>query len=136
MKKDLNSIVLTKNELKIMEVVWRKGKATVREVYDSVSRTRKLSYSTISSEMRRLVKKGALIHSESGKAYCYIPLLSQQQAINNHLKYLVDNIFGGDSEKLLEFIVRNMLELNDLLSILYAKGRRRSTGKADQSLAS
>lgn len=136
MKKDINSLILTKHEFKIMEAIWAKKEATVRDVYNVVSRKRKLSYSTISSEMRRLVRKGVLIRADKGKAYCYIPLLSRRQAITNHLKYLIDDIFEGDPEKLLEFIIRNMFELNELLSILYARSPRHSEKKEDENAAS
>lgn len=119
-----------------MDVIWASKEATVRDVYNAVSRKRKLSYSTISSEMRRLEKKGALVSTEKGKAYCYIPLLSRRQAIANHLTYLVDNVFDGDPEKLLEFVIRNMFELKELLSIFYARGPRHSIKKVDESVAS
>jgi predicted transcriptional regulator len=126
MRKDLDSLILTKNELEIMEVIWANNEATVRDVFTAISQNRKLSYSTISSEMRRLVKKGVLFNSEEGKAYHYKPLLSRQQATANYLNFLINKLFDGDPEKLLEFVMRNMLNLKDLLSIMYLKGRHDS----------
>lgn len=126
MKKDLNSIILTKNELEIMEVMWARKKATVRDVFNLISRKRTLAYSTISSEMKRLEKKQALVCAEKGRAFVYIPMLSRQQAIENHLKYLIENVFGGDTDRLVEFVLKNMFEWKDLLSVMYSKGWRHS----------
>ena len=132
MKRDLNSLILTKNELEIMDVIWTEGEATVREVFSTISEERKLSYSTISSEIRRLVKKGVLFSSEGGKAYRYKSLLSRRQATANYLNFLIDKLFDGDPEKLLEFVMRNMLNLKDLLSIMYLKGRHDSKKRLEK----
>ncbi|MBN2317930.1 MAG: BlaI/MecI/CopY family transcriptional regulator [Acidobacteria bacterium] len=126
MKKDLDSIILTNQELKIMNVIWDKGEVKARDVLNVISHTKKAAYTTISTELTKLEKKGVLVRSKKGITNFYKPLLSHQQAMNNHIKYLIDNLFSGNPEKLLEFVMRNMLELTDLVSILYSKGQRHS----------
>jgi predicted transcriptional regulator len=122
MKKDLESIKLTTSELHIMKVAWKKGEVTVRDVLNIISRTKKVAYTTISTEMANLEKKGALVRSKKIYINYYKPLLSRQQAIRSHLKYLIENYFDDNSEELLEFIFQNMYDLKDMLSIMYSKG--------------
>jgi len=46
-KKELDSMLLTRQELQIMRIVWERGEATVREVCDMISRKKKTAYTTI-----------------------------------------------------------------------------------------
>ena len=122
MKKDLDSIKLTPSGLNIMKVVWKNGEVTVRDVLNVISRTKKVAYTTISTDMENLEKKGALVKSKKVCTNYYKSLLSRQQSINNHLKYLIENYFDDNSEELLEYVFHNMYDLKDLLSIMYSKG--------------
>ncbi len=121
MGKDLNSIILSKMELKIMKVVWDRREVKVKDVLNVLSQTRKLAYTTISTEMEILEKKGVLVKSKKGITNFYKPLLSHRQAMTNHLKYLIKYLFDGDPEELLEFVFQNMYELKDLPSIMHSK---------------
>lgn len=63
---------LGKLEREIMELVWlNKEPITVRAVFESVSKQRKIAYTTIMTVMGRLVKKGLLSTKPLGKAYLY-----------------------------------------------------------------
>ena len=121
MGKDLNSIILSKMELKIMKVVWDRREVKVKDVLNVLSQTRKLAYTTISTEMEILEKKGVLVKSKKGITNFYKPLLSHRQAMTNHLKYLIKYLFDGNPEELLEFVFQNMYELKDLPSIMHSK---------------
>jgi len=107
MKRDLNSMTLTRQELQIMKVVWQQGAATVREVCETISRTKPTAYTTILTLMGILEDKGALKHVRSGRAYVYEPLLSCRQATHNHVKDLVDRFFDGQPMKLIENVLDN-----------------------------
>ena len=77
MKRDLDSIILTRQELQIMKVVWERGSATVKDVCEVMSKRKPTAYTTILTLMGILEEKGALSHVRSGRAYLYKPLLSQ-----------------------------------------------------------
>ena len=126
MCKDLYSLILTKHEHEIMEVIWARGEATVRDVLNVVSSRKKVAYTTISAVLTTLRKKGAVARSQKGVTYSYRPLLSRSQAMKNHTQNLIQGYFDGDPEKLLEFVSQNMYELEDFLSVMYSNGRRRS----------
>ncbi len=107
MKRDLDSIILTRQELQIMKVVWEMGAATVKEVCDVMSQVRAVAYTTILTLMGILEEKGALVHTRSGRAFLYSPLLSRQQATRNQVRDVVSRFFDGSPEKLIEDILEN-----------------------------
>ncbi len=107
MKRDLESIILTRQELQIMKVVWRLGTATVKEVQTAMCAEKRTAYTTILTLMSILEEKGALAHSRSGRAYVYRPLLSRWQATHNQLEDVLARFFEGDAEKLIEYVLEN-----------------------------
>jgi BlaI family penicillinase repressor len=115
MKKDLDSIILTRQELQIMKVVWELGVATVKEVCYAMSQRKATAYTTILTLMGILEEKGALIHSRSGRAYVYRPLLSRQQATRNQVHDVLVRFFDGDPERLIENVLENEVKDTDQL---------------------
>jgi BlaI family transcriptional regulator, penicillinase repressor len=107
MKKNLDSIILTRQELQIMKVVWDRDAATVKEVCDTLSQTKVTAYTTILTLMGILEEKGALVHTRSGRAYVYKPLLSRQQATRNQVHDVLTRFFDGSPEKMIENVLEN-----------------------------
>lgn len=107
MKKDLDSIILTRQELQIMKVVWEKGEATVKEVCDAMSQQKVTAYTTILTLMGILEEKGALVHTRSGRAYVYKPLLSRSQATRNQIHDVLTRFFDGNPEKMIESVLEH-----------------------------
>jgi predicted transcriptional regulator len=60
-------------ETDVMEMVWRLGDATVRDVHDQLADRRDLAYTTIMTTMARLAAKGLLTRDTSGLAHRYRP---------------------------------------------------------------
>jgi len=107
MKKDIDSIILTRQELQIMKVVWDKGVATVKEVCDAMSQTKVTAYTTILTLMGILEEKGALVHTRSGRAYVYKPVLSREQATRNQVHDVLTRFFDGNPEKMLVSVLES-----------------------------
>ena len=118
MKRDLDSIILTRQELQIMKVVWGLGNATVKEVCDAMSQTKTVAYTTILTLMGILEEKGALVHTRSGRAFVYSPLLSRQQATRNQVRDVIARFFGGKPEGLIEDILENETIAADKLEVV------------------
>src|SRR5213594_2206163 len=113
MKRSLDSIILTRQELQIMKVVWEHEHATVREVCEIISRNKQTAYTTILTLMGILEEKGALTHIRSGRAYVYRPLLSRRQATQNQLRDVISRFFDGRPVKLVESILENEIKERD-----------------------
>lgn len=118
MANKINSeIRLGRLELQIMNVVWDKGKATVHDVKNALSR-RKPAYSTILTMMRKLEAKGYLEHEVDGRTYVYRPLISQQAVRQGVLGDLVERLFEGSTSLLLTSLVeQNRISENELCEI-------------------
>jgi BlaI family transcriptional regulator, penicillinase repressor len=107
MKKDLNSMLLTRQELQIMRIVWERGEATVRDVCEAISRKKKTAYTTTLTLMGILEAKGALTHIRSGRAYVYRPILSRDQATSNQINDVIERFFDGDAHRLVDYVREN-----------------------------
>lgn len=107
MKRDINSIILTRQELQIMKVIWEFGAATVKEVCDAMSQTKPTAYTTILTLMGILEDKGALAHSRTGRAFLFRPLISRQQATRNQIRDVICRFFDGSPEKLIAEVLEN-----------------------------
>jgi BlaI family transcriptional regulator, penicillinase repressor len=113
MKKDLDCLILTRQELQIMKVVWDRGAATVKEVCDDISQRKVSAYTTILTLMGILEEKGALIHTRSGRAYVYKPLLSRRQATRNQVHDVLTRFFDGNPEKMIESVLENEIKATE-----------------------
>ncbi len=69
-------------EQEIIDIVWEKGEATVKMVHDQIltDPDRELSYSSVTTVLNRLTKKGWLTCRRQGKAFIWVPKVSAAQA--------------------------------------------------------
>ncbi len=102
--KDINSIVLTRHELNIMNALWDLGGATVQSVHESVHPGNTRSYFSIMTMMRTLEKKGIVRHTKRGRAYFYSPVLTRRQAVSNQIRNLLDSYFNGNPDDLVQWL--------------------------------
>src|SRR5215510_876986 len=89
--------VLTRRERQIMDVLFRRGRATAAEVMDDLPGSP--SYSTVRTQLRVLEEKGHVRHEEEGVRYVYTPVAKRHTARKSALKHLVDTFFDGSAEK-------------------------------------
>ncbi len=100
------SETLTQAELRIMNVLWGKGSATVQQVLDSINEKPTLAYNSVLTTVRVLERKGYLKHLKDGRAHVYTPLVGQKDATRSEIGHLVSRFFGDSHEQL----VLNLLE--------------------------
>jgi predicted transcriptional regulator len=72
-------------EQDVMDVMWRLGDATVRDVHDELARHRKIAYTTVMTTMTRLAAKGLLRRDTAGLAHRYGPAVSQDTYLRSAL---------------------------------------------------
>ena len=88
------SPVLTDHELRLMEVLWREGRATVAGVVEGLAPP-PLTYSTVLTTLRTLEQKGHIAHEEEGRAFVYRPLVERSDAAKSAVRYLLSRFFGN-----------------------------------------
>jgi BlaI family transcriptional regulator, penicillinase repressor len=86
---------LTPQELAIMKVIWRLGKATVRDVYETLLKKREIAYTTVMTMMRILEEKGHLEKTRIDRAYEYTPTRPRQQVLGAMVRDFLDRVFDG-----------------------------------------
>lgn len=88
----------TKAEIEILQILWQKGPATVREVHESIGR--KTGYTTVLKILQIMMEKGLVLREESGRAHIYRAKVAQKQATGDFLRDLLDRVFGGSPSRL------------------------------------
>jgi len=98
---------LTPLELEIMKVLWQERTATVQAVQQRLHADRPLAYTTVSTMLNVLFRKGKVRRVMKDRAYVYRPALSRQQAIRQAVGDLVERVFSGSWEDLVVTLVKN-----------------------------
>tara|TARA_R110002095_G_scaffold181639_1_gene158900 strand:+ start:2307 stop:2681 length:375 start_codon:yes stop_codon:yes gene_type:complete len=97
---------LTKCELEVMDVVWRKGRVTVQDVVDSLERS--LAYTTVMTTLKILDETRGVIRKEKkGRAYEYEPVVSREQISRSMAADLTQRLFGGSVKSLVLSLVED-----------------------------
>lgn len=95
------SPTLTEAELRLMEVLWQKGPATVHTVLEELPIKPPLAYNSVLTTIRILEKKGYVQHAKEGRAHVYMPLVGREEATRFEIKNLVGRFFKNSHELLL-----------------------------------
>jgi predicted transcriptional regulator len=99
------SPTLTPQELEIMKVVWSRGHATVRGVYEALLQDRKIAYTTVMTMMNVLERKGHLRKKAEGRSFLYRPTRPRRQVVGSMVREFVQRVFGGSAAPLLAHLV-------------------------------
>ena len=97
---------LTDAELRLMEVLWEKGSATVSDVVDSVAPEAQLHYSTVLTTLRILETKGFVKHTKDGRAFIYRAVVRREKAQDKALTHILSRFFGNSPELLMLNLVQ------------------------------
>jgi BlaI family penicillinase repressor len=105
MGKTAKKVGLTRLELRIMQVIWRRGRCTVSEVQGEIEP--RLAYTTVQTMLNILERKGKLKRELEGRAYIYSATITEAKALGQGVRDLIDRMFGGSSEELVMSLLRN-----------------------------
>src|SRR5580700_2580965 len=88
---------LSRRERQIMDVLYRKGKATALEVLESLPDPP--SYSAVRALLRVLETKGHIRHKQDGPKYVFLPTVNRDKARRSAIRHLVQTFFDGSPEQ-------------------------------------
>jgi len=112
------STQLTDGEQSIMEVLWKDGEASVRDIADHLSLTKPTAYTTAQTLCKILVEKGYADFRKEGKAFIYSPKITQKQARQSALTSMLNKFFGGSPAVLAQHLMQETdIDLDDLESL-------------------
>ncbi|HEX7157739.1 MAG TPA: BlaI/MecI/CopY family transcriptional regulator [Edaphobacter sp.] len=90
----------TEVELELLQVLWEKGGATVREIFEVVSQHRSLGYTSVLKMLQIMTEKGLVERTEAGKAHIYRAAASQEETQSQILRDLSERLFAGSAAQL------------------------------------
>lgn len=91
----------TEGELAILQVLWRRGPCTVREVCAELAAARPTGYTTALKLLQIMFEKGLVRRDESERTHVYEAAMSEESTQKNIVGDLLDRVFGGSRETLL-----------------------------------
>jgi len=113
------STTLTEAELRLMDVLWQKGQATVAEVTAALPPP-PIAYNSVLTTMRILEQKGYVAHEEAGRAFIYRPLVEREAAAQNAVGHVLSRFFDNSAGELALRLIENERASRDELSRLKA----------------
>ena len=118
---------LSRRERQIMDILYRRGRATAAEVMADLPGTPHSS--TVRTQLRVLEEKGHVRHEEEGLRYVYVPAVPRHEARKSALRHLVETFFDGSTEKAVTALLgREASRLSDeeldRIADLIAKARK------------
>lgn len=90
----------TESEVEILQILWQKGSATVREVHEVLEKQKDVGYTTTLKLMQIMVEKGIVDRDTSKRIHIYKPLIPQSSVENNLINKLRQKIFRGSASRL------------------------------------
>lgn len=103
---------LSRRERQIMDVLFRRGRASAAEVQEDLPEAP--SYSAVRSLLRILEEKGHVTHEQEGPRYIYSPTVAKERAKRSALRHLVETFFNGSPEQAMAALLdQGATELSD-----------------------
>jgi predicted transcriptional regulator len=92
----------TERELEILKILWDRGEATVREVYDEMSRHAPIVQNTVQAFLRTMEDKKLVRHRLEGRTFIYQPLLRPQDTKQKLVSRVLHRVFDGAIDQLVQ----------------------------------
>ena len=86
---------LGKVQLRIMQVLWKSGKATARQITDELARQEPIAHSTVQTLLRKLELKGAITHDIEDRTFVFRPLFGREEVSDSALHDVLTRVFHG-----------------------------------------
>ena len=96
----IKNIKPTESELEILQVLWDKGTASVRDVHEELLKTKEAGYTTTLKLMQIMHEKGLVKRDDSIKTHIYQAAVSREKTQKHLLGKMIDTLFGGNSTQL------------------------------------
>lgn len=94
-------------QLRIMQLLWDRGRASAREITEALSESEPVAHSTVQTLLRQLEAKGAIAHEAEGRTFLFYPKLKEDRVRRSAVRDLVERVFGGDVGGLVAHLLRN-----------------------------
>jgi len=90
----------TESELEILQVIWKKGQCTVRDVHEELAKNKDAGYTTTLKLMQIMHEKGLVERDTTAKTHLYKALITREQAQQTALDKIISTVFKGSTSDL------------------------------------
>lgn len=90
----------TESELEILQILWTRGLATVREVHEELAKTKDAGYTTTLKLMQIMNEKGIVKRDDSMRTHVYQAAVNKEKTQKHILGKMIDSLFGGSPTQL------------------------------------
>ena len=101
------SVRLGRVQLRIMQVLWDKKRATAREITDAMNVDEPVAHSTVQTLLRNLEAKHAVGHQIEGRTFIFEALVREEQVTRSVTRDLLDRVFDGSVSNLVTYLLKN-----------------------------
>ena len=112
---------LTKAELQIMQLLWKKDQAFVNELIEEMQEP-KPAYNTVSTIVRILEKKGFVSHKTFGKSQQYFPIVEREIYLKSYMGNMLSSFFSGSVSNMVSFLSKKegitLKEADEIMEII------------------
>jgi len=110
---------LSRLHLRIMQVLWRKKRATAREITRALNEFEPIEHSSVQTLLRRLEQRGAVAHDVENVTFVYYPLVNDASVVKNLVQDFIDRLFGGSAQGMVSYLVKQRYVTPEELRELY-----------------
>ena len=125
----------TDRELELLEVLWRRGEASVREIYEELRDDIPIVQATVQAFLRTMTKKGLVSYRERGRSFVYRALVKPEPTRRLLLNRVLQRVYDGAIDQLVEGAIRlkqpsdtELARLRELIAELEEESQQRGRG--------
>jgi len=123
----------TEAELELLQILWQKEPATVREIHDALNQEKPSGYTTVLKLLQIMTSKGLVVRDEANRAHVYRATFTQDAMQSRLLKDLSNRLFAGSAAQLaLHALSMEQASDDELVEIRALLERRRSASSHQQ----
>ena len=123
------AVRLGRVQLRIMQVLWERRRATAREITAALNADEPIAHSTVQTLLRGLETKRAIDHEVEGRTFVFFPLVREGQVARSVTRELLDRVFGGSVSQLVAYLLKHENvspeELREIRRIISERSRGR-----------
>ncbi len=94
-------------QLRIMRVLWQRGRANAREITEALGRTEPIAHSTVQTLLRKLEAKGAVAHEIEDRTFVFFALVKEEKVKHGAVRDLVDRVFDRSVAELVSYLLQS-----------------------------
>ena len=121
----------TERELEILEILWERGQASVREAYEQMSRSAPIVQNTVQAFLRTMEEKGLVTHRTEGRTFIYQPVPRRDETKKRLVSRMLQRVFDGAIDQLVQSALslrqptkEELRNLEELIERAKSRGKR------------